>query len=391
MKTIIFAHHVSKIGGASWCLFEILRELDRSKFNPIVILVLDGPLASRIRKLGIRVIINRYITVFPVYSRNQFVGFLQLIRLLASFPQGHKNFFSLCKELKPDIVYLTSSAQLLLAYSAKKAGVPKIFLHNREHWEPVGILRIKSFIRNYQIKNYIDKVFSITQCGADSIHFPSKSSIIRDWPSFDDESDYNIRLHLDIDPLAPIVLLTGGFQSIKGSRDVLEAFSLMQMRDSVFVLIVGCEKALTSKWKIILKNLIGYNSYSDTMIHLAAESDHIFLLPPTLKMKAYIQACDVLVAPFNMPHAAKASLEAQYLNKSTVLYESAEAREYTQNGTSGLIVPAGDIKALANALDTLTASRSKRLFLGKMGRLNVLSNFSKDTNLSKLYNAFSSS
>ena len=53
MTTILFVHHVSTIGGGSYCLLNILREINRDLFRPIVLLKNAGPLTDELNKLGI--------------------------------------------------------------------------------------------------------------------------------------------------------------------------------------------------------------------------------------------------------------------------------------------------------------------------------------------------
>ena len=48
MKRILFVHHVSSIGGGSYCLLNLLKEVDQEKFQPVVLLQENGPLVSEI-------------------------------------------------------------------------------------------------------------------------------------------------------------------------------------------------------------------------------------------------------------------------------------------------------------------------------------------------------
>lgn len=55
MIKILFVHHVSAVGGASYCLLNLLKEIDRYKYEPIVLLANQGPLVQEIEKLGIEI------------------------------------------------------------------------------------------------------------------------------------------------------------------------------------------------------------------------------------------------------------------------------------------------------------------------------------------------
>lgn len=55
MKTILYVFHCSTIGGGSYCLLNVLKNLDRSQYKPVVLLATQGSLVEEINKLGIDV------------------------------------------------------------------------------------------------------------------------------------------------------------------------------------------------------------------------------------------------------------------------------------------------------------------------------------------------
>ena len=388
MKKILFVHHCSTVGGASWCLFDILRHLDRNRFEPVVLLAATGPLVDRIRSLGIRVVVDSAMPVFPIYGDRQVAGAIQLAKAFLRYPRGFKAFYKQCLDTRPDVVYLNSSAQFFLPWPAKKAGVPKVVLHNREHWEPKGVLKVKLLMKNWMTHRFVDQIFSITECGVQFIGYPEKSLVVRDWPTFDDESDEDVRALLGVDRDKFLILLTGGFNKIKGTLDLLGALEFMKMRNRVAVVVVGCTEPLPPRWRVLLKQLLNRKSYTEKIQQIAEKDDSIFLLPPTLKMKAYLSACNVLVAPFKMPHAAKAALEAQQLGRPVVIYDNQEAREYVRHEKTGLIVPQDDRRALARALDELALHPEKASRLGAAGNLFVEDLFGVKTNMKKIVDIF---
>jgi len=387
-KKVLFIHHSSVIGGGSWCLFEILKHLDRSRVDPVVLLNSQGPLVERIRSLDIPVEVDAGIPEFPFYANGPVKGTIQLFKALLHYPKGFSAFYAHCIRIAPDVVYLNSSAQLFLPWPAKKAGVKKVILHNREHWEFKGLFKIKLPVSKWVIKRFVDHIFSITECGIKAIGFPQKSTVVRDWPSFDDETEMDIRAKLGIAPDKFLILLTGGLQSIKGTLDMLQALETMQMRDQVAVVVLGCSRWVDPLWKAGIKRGLHWVSYADQIVRLADRSAQVFLLPPTFRVKAYMQQCNVLVAPFIMPHAAKAALEAQMLGHPAVLYDSAEAREYVRHEETGLIVPHGDVKGLADALDDLVLHPEKAARLGAAGAGFVREQFEVTKSMAQLSAAF---
>ena len=51
MKTILYVFHCSTIGGGSYCLLNVLKNLDRSQYKPAVLLATQGALVEEINKL----------------------------------------------------------------------------------------------------------------------------------------------------------------------------------------------------------------------------------------------------------------------------------------------------------------------------------------------------
>ena len=59
----------SAIGGGSYCLLNILREIDKSMIEPVVCLASDGPLRKEIESLKISVVFFRKMVDIP-YNKN---------------------------------------------------------------------------------------------------------------------------------------------------------------------------------------------------------------------------------------------------------------------------------------------------------------------------------
>jgi len=372
---VLFVHHVSSIGGASWCLYEILIHLDREKYDPFVLLITDGPLAAKIRSLNIPVILEPSLPIFPVYGSNQILGFFHLLKTLILSTKGQKAFYNCLKNIRPDIVYFNSSAQLLLARTTTRANIGTVIYHNREHWKAKGILRIKLLIRNHIIANHIHKIFSFFLCGISQLGSPNISFLVRDWPSFENQVNYDVRRKYSIQDDTFLILVTGGTQKIKGTLDVLLASSKMLSKAKIAVIVLGYKERNISKTRQILMNLLNRTSYHQKIVDYSQNHTNIFLVPSTPDIISYLSACNVLVAPFHTSHAAKAALEAQLLGKPVILYDHPESHEYSLNGVSSLITPVAEIQRLASSLDLLSSNPKRALKMGLHGSQYVKSNF----------------
>src|SRR5205085_11302765 len=52
-KRVLFLDHTAKLGGGELALLDLVRNLDRSWFEPIVVLFSEGPLVQRLKDAGI--------------------------------------------------------------------------------------------------------------------------------------------------------------------------------------------------------------------------------------------------------------------------------------------------------------------------------------------------
>jgi hypothetical protein len=70
-RNILYIFHVSTFGGGSLCLLNLVKELNKEKFNPIVLLKSFGPLCDELEKVGATVLIEPSISTVP-YNRPLF-------------------------------------------------------------------------------------------------------------------------------------------------------------------------------------------------------------------------------------------------------------------------------------------------------------------------------
>lgn len=97
MKRILFVHQTSAIGGGSYCLLNILREIDKSMIEPVVCLASDGPLRKEIESLKISVVFFRKMVDIPykrIYGR--YIHYSNILRLRNLF----RHFKVCCNHLE---------------------------------------------------------------------------------------------------------------------------------------------------------------------------------------------------------------------------------------------------------------------------------------------------
>lgn len=139
MKRILFVHQTSAIGGGSYCLLNILREIDKSMIEPVVCLASDGPLRKEIESLKISVVFFRKMVDIP-YNKNlwSIYSLLQYFKVKKSISA----FQSLLQSSRIDVVYLNNMMLYNYLKSAKNVDVKLYFIF-------VNIGLLMSILYNY--------------------------------------------------------------------------------------------------------------------------------------------------------------------------------------------------------------------------------------------------
>ncbi|OUL99431.1 glycosyltransferase family 4 protein [Variovorax sp. JS1663] len=95
-------------------------------------------------------------------------------------------------------------------------------------------------------------------------------------------------------------------------------------------------------------------------------------------MPAALAQADVVCLPSRREGLPKALLEAASCAKPIVAFDVPGCREVVVHGGNGLLAPAGDVPALADALETLLMDVPLRRRMGTQGRLLVEQQFSQE-------------
>jgi glycosyltransferase involved in cell wall biosynthesis len=92
-----------------------------------------------------------------------------------------------------------------------------------------------------------------------------------------------------------------------------------------------------------------------------------------------VQACDLFALASVREGFGLAPAEAMLLERPVLATTAGGLVEVIEHGESGLLVPPGDVPALARGLETLMRDADLRARLGKAGRLRVRANFGADS------------
>ena len=166
-------------------------------------------------------------------------------------------------------------------------------------------------------------------------------------------------------PRAPDTLLfVGKLNQQKGIEHLLRALALMRARPTVDVVVgVGSAPADVAS----LAQSLG-----------VADRLRWFPLLPQAELADRYRACTALVMPAVEEGLGLVAAEALLCEAPVVAFASGGLTDLIVDGWTGLLVPPGDVGALARALDDLLARPDRGAGLGTAGRQAMLATFGPD-------------
>lgn len=349
MKSILFVYHASNIGGGTYCLLNILKEIDRNKYQPIVLLRTNGDLVREIKALSIEVRYMPEMTLVPYNHPMTRKVRKTYQRIAASMPA----FERVLDEVKPDAVYLNTMMLAPYLETVKKKGCRTV-IHLREHWpldENVEQLNNLQWI----ITNYADEIIAINGYSA-SMMPEREATIVYDWIDMSkryEPSPFDEIFHEDASKLK-VFLFTGGLQDIKGAAEVVDTFKKHIIGSDKRLLMVGVElhpnyKGLKNKVRLLLSK-VGYNVYEYKVRKKIASDSRIVCIPATYAMKHIMEQAYCNLSCFTIPHANLAMAESIILGTVPVAAKTVESIEYSCGGEMAVLFKLGDERDMLTKL-----------------------------------------
>ncbi len=376
---ILFFSHTATLGGAGLCLYRLVRSV-RSYALPVVVLAEQGPLADMLRAAGITVTVDPRIrrlmsntnstSVWHTVNPLTWLDTIRSIRRAAAH----------CRREQPDVVHINTAVLLHLAVGARWAGVRRVILHVREHWN-VRTWDPRAWLKEHMVAKRVDRIVAISRTAATRFGFREKTSVIYDPPDFTDrDGPLNPSESFGLAKGAKILLVLGGRCPIKGSLIAMQAMQRVTA-ENVVMLVVGGRADADPRKQLIRWCLrtLAVETYGLKMDRLERESNQRIVMTPSLaEIKSLMQQSVMVLCPFTTPHFAMPALEAGFLGKPVVLSDNGYAREVVRNGQTGVLVPSGDVAALARAIEALLASPDTGRRLGEAARRFVTRRFHQD-------------
>jgi glycosyltransferase involved in cell wall biosynthesis len=340
-----------QIGGGESHLLSLVENMDRTRFDPIVLSFTEGPMVDRLRSMGIKTRVIHTEKPFDLSKWGEVKQFLQEEGVELVHAHGTRacsNTIRAARSLGIPVIYtvhgwsfhpdqsvLTRTLRIMgERYLTSRAAVNiSVSASNRQ----TGTDRIKNF-RSLVINNGIDR------------------------RKFNPERPLrNIRAELSIPEDALLILFLARFTSHKQPLALIDAFreALPQLPGAHLLLVGdGDQKAGAVE-----------------TVNAAGLSGKIHFQPFRQDVPDVLAAADVFVLPSLWEGLPIGLLEAMAMGKAVIATDVDGTREVVKDGQNGLLIEPGNITVLADALQSLGRDEGRRKEFGRRALETVRTRF----------------
>jgi glycosyltransferase involved in cell wall biosynthesis len=372
MKNILFIHQSAELYGSDKTLLLLLKHLDKSKFNPVVVLPFDGPLKTVLEKENIKVVIAPVLKLY----RKMFSP-LNILKFFSDIKKGISILSNLNKQYHFDLIYSNTLAVLLGITFAKRRNIKHLW-HVHEIIESPKIFT-KLFCKLLQNKsNSIIVYNSIATQKFWNINskISDKSQVIWNGLEIPDEITSekeisNIReTFFNSKPNDIVIGLVGRISRWKGQLTLLNAFVKLQSKHSNARLVfIGSPPPNQENFLEKLNNEISKNQLSSK----------VAIIPFQENIFKFWQSIDIAVVPSTEPEPfGLVAVEAMLAKKPVVASNHGGLTEIIIDNQTGLLVIPNNEIALSKALSELIENPQIRKDFGEKGYERAIKEFSVD-------------
>ena len=388
---VLFVHHRSELGGAPTSLYYLIRELDRSRFEPHVYCP-SGPAADLFRSAGATVHTGRVAGFTHIWA-SVYRGrrWALLVRELLRLPGHLWRFSRRAKRGGFDLVHVNDSPPVAAAWLARRARIPVVW-HLRSALPRDGIDARSRLLRR-AIRRYADVVVAINRDVARV--FAVDAEIVPnaiDLGVFAPGDATEARAAAGLDPGRPVVSYFGFLYPAKGFNEFIEAAATVHERapTATFLIVGGGVRKReffrtpTGRLLELLDLAPDYESRARELVAERGLEGVVRFMPFTREPERLYRASDIVVAPSRGPELGRPVIEAAATGVPVVASGSADGGGIIRPGETGLLVNSSDPQLLAGAVTMLLESPARAAVLGRAAREHAEQEFSPEVNARRI-------
>lgn len=382
MKNILYLHAGAEMYGADKILLELVTGLDKTKFNPIVILPNEGVLKEKLQKKGI----STYVINYPILRRKYFnlkgiinysVDYFKYSRKIIDFLNKRK--------LKIDIIHVNTTAVLEGIYLKKRFHAKMLWHVHEITLKPTFIFKIicwligkyadQCVVVSKAVKNHLISSHSVSEEKIKVIYNGVNSK------AFNSSVPCNyLYKEFSVPKDSIIVGMIGRVNAWKGQNDFLDAtVPLLEIHKKLYIFIVGSAFA-GEEWRVDkLKERIGKEKCNSRIRYSPFREDNA----------AIQNFFDVLVLPSTNPDPLPTVvLEAMACGKPIVGYAQGGITEMVVDKYNGFLISPSNKENMGEKIAYLISNKDEAISLGKNSRKRQIRYFSVNTFLFNFQNIY---
>ena len=364
MMKVLYIHHAAGIGGAPISLIKLIENLDRNKYEVIVLLIKESDVVELLNAKNIKytVVSGRFYKYYYrciVHSEAGYLRWYNIYRIFKGFIYWFlsKYYFAerQLKHIDFNIVHLNSSVLTDWLYASHKLG--KTVIHIREPFACGYTGLRKKYLIN-QMKKYADHIIAISKDNANRIGLPEKTTVIYNFNNTGNGS-YNAEFSFD---KSKKVLYLGGASKIKGFYTLIKALDYID--DDVLIYFGGYYPVSKKRG---IKKYLPKNKRLAESLNILRNHPQAVEIGLISNVYDFMNKINVLVSPHSVEHFSRPIIEAFWCGKPAIGTNVTGMEEIIDHEVNGLIVEKDNPVKLANAINFLCSNPKTAKRMGEEG------------------------
>ncbi len=374
---VLYFDHTAELGGGEIALVDIIRHLDRSLIEPIVLLGSEGPLVERL-KPHVAVHVLR-MDAGVVHARKDTLGLKSLknYSAVAATLRYLLRLRRFVREQRVDVLHTNSLKSSVLGGIAGRLLPVKVVWHIRdriaEDYLPAGMVRmmrtLAGVLPHFVIGNSLATIATLQLKKKPSAAVPSGVDLTRFTPA-----------HASQAGDAKIIGLVGRICPWKGQHIFLKAASLVHARwPQVRFRIIGAALFREHAYELELHRMVGEAGLQEVVEFSGFQQD----------VAAAMASLDILVHASTVGEPfGQVIVQGMACAKPVIATNGGGVPEIVIDGETGLLIPMDDAPAMAEAICSLLADEARAEQMGEQGRRRVIEHFTIQQSVAKLMHIY---
>ena len=367
-KNILFLHAGAEMYGADKVMLDLIKRLDKTEYQPLVILPTKGVLVDALKNEGVNVMVMPY----PIMRRKYF-NLKGIIQYGFNLVKYINKIASIAKKHHIDLIHTNTAATLEGGFVSRKLHIPHLWSIHEIIVSPKIMYTVTSkLIAKYSsititdskaVKDHLDAsgyfkkdAVKVIYNGVDSKRFKPENDCVYLYDEW------------KIPKGARIIGMMGRVNSWKGQGDFLKAANVIMAKyPDVYTVFVGSAFEGEEWREKELAEAIEQSPYNERIVNVGYRTDS----------EGIYKLYDVFVLPSTNPDPLPTVvLEAMATGKPVVGYKHGGVCEMVKDGYNGLLAEVRNPEDLAAKIESLLIDENRRKEMGENSRKRLLENFS---------------